>query len=208
MVLKEHGTKEREVKAMKKKIAVIMLASMLAVSATACGESEGASNGERGVNEETEPVYEDLPDSQSLAEQIKAINSNVGGIEAFDESTDPNGNLGRPGEYISKADFEDTRLEQYGEYLVGGTIETFENESDCNNRYKYLKTLQDSSLGILALDQYMYKYDKAIFRIEYDLTPDQAEEYHSQIDTIMEQYQDISTQESDTGEDASSQTEE
>ena len=37
---------------MKKKIAVIMLACMLAVSATACGESEGASNGERGVNEE------------------------------------------------------------------------------------------------------------------------------------------------------------
>ena len=103
-MLKEQGTKEREGKAMKKKIAVIMLACMLAVSATACGESEGASNGERGVNEETEPVYEDLPDSQSLAEQIKAINSNVGGIEAFDESTDPNGNLGRPGEYISKAD--------------------------------------------------------------------------------------------------------
>ena len=64
---------------------------MLAESATACGESEGASNGERGVNEETDPLYEDLPDSQSLAEQIKAINSNVGGIEAFDESTDPNG---------------------------------------------------------------------------------------------------------------------
>ena len=54
----------------------------------------------------------------------------------------------------------------------------------------------------------MYKYDKAIFRIEYDLTPDQAEEYHAQIDTIMEQYQDISTQESDTGEDATSQSEE
>ena len=141
---------------MKNKIAVIMLACMLAVSATACGESGGASNGERGVNEETEPVYEDLPDSQSLAEQIKAINSNVGGIEAFDESTDPNGNLGRPGEYISKADFEDTRLEQYGEYLVGGTIETFENESDCNNRYKYLKTLQDSSLGIPQSNRYHY----------------------------------------------------
>ena len=193
---------------MKKKIATIMLVSMLAVSATACGESEGTSTGGQGANkEETEPVYEDLADSQNLAEQIKAANSNVGEIEAFDESTDPNGNLGRPGEYISKADFEDTRLEQYGEYLVGGTIETFENESDCNNRYEYLKTLQDSSLGMLALDQYMYKYDKAIFRIEYDLTPDQAEEYHEQIDAIMEQYQDISTQESDTGDNTSSQTE-
>lgn len=194
---------------MKRKLLVLMMAGLMSLSAVACGGSEGVSNGGEGaIKEEVEPVYEDLVDSQSLAEQIKAANSNVGEIEAFDESTDPNGNLGRPGEYISKADFEDTRLEQYGEYLVGGTIETFENESDCNDRYEYLKTLQDSSLGMLALDQYMYKYDKAIFRIEYDLTPDQAEEYHEQIDTIMEQYQDISTQESDTGEDASSQTEE
>ena len=130
---------------MKKKIATIMLVSMLAVSATACGGSEGVSNGGEGaIKEEVEPVYEDLVDSQSLAEQIKAANSNVGEIEAFDESTDPNGNLGRPGEYISKADFEDTRLEQYGEYHVGGTIETFENEFDCNDRYEYINTWQDS----------------------------------------------------------------
>lgn len=194
---------------MKKRIVAVMLAGILAVSATACGGSGGASDGGKEATQtEAEPEYEELPDSQNLAEQIKAANSNVGEIEAFDESTDPNGNLGRPGEYISKADFEDTRLDQYGEYYTGGTIETFENESDCDNRYEYLKTMQDSSLGAFGLNQYMYKYDKAIFRIEYDLTPDQAEEYHAQIDTIMEQYQDISTQESDTGEDATSQSEE
>lgn len=179
---------------MKKRIVVVMMAGMLAVSATACGGSEGASaGGQEATQAEAEPEYEELPDSQNLAEQIKEANSNVGEIEVFDESTDPNGNLGRPGEYISKADFEDTRLDQYGEYYTGGTIETFENESDCDNRYEYLKTMQDSSLGAFGLNQYMYKYDKAIFRIEYDLTPDQAEEYHAQIDTIMEQYQDIST---------------
>lgn len=194
---------------MKKRIVAVVLAGTLAVSVTACGGSGGASDGGKEATQtEAEPEYEELPDSQNLAEQIKAANSNVGEIEAFDESTDPNGNLGRPGEYISKADFEDTRLDQYGEYYTGGTIETFENESDCDNRYEYLKTMQDSSLGAFGLNQYMYKYDKAIFRIEYDLTPDQAEEYHAQIDTIMEQYQDISTQESDTGEDATSQSEE
>ena len=194
---------------MKKRIVVVMMAGMLAVSATACGGSEGASaGGQEATQAEAEPEYEELPDSQNLAEQIKEANSNVGEIEVFDETTDPNGNLGRPGEYISKADFEDTRLDQYGEYYTGGTIETFENESDCDNRYEYLKAMQDSSLGAFGLGQYMYKYDKAIFRIEYDLTPDQAEEYHTQIDTIMEQYQDISTQESDTGEDVSTQTEE
>lgn len=194
---------------MKKKMVTILLTLCLACTIGACGESEGTSDGEQEVSQEkTEPTYEELPDSQSLAEQIKAVNSNVGEIEAFDESTDPNENLGRPGEYISKADFEDMRLEQYGEYYIGGTIETFESESDCDNRYEYLKTMQDSSLGAFGLNQYMYKYDKAIFRIEYDLTPDQAEEYHTQIDTIMEQYQDISTQESDTGEDTDSQTEE
>lgn len=194
---------------MKKKMVTIALSLCLCCSLTACGGSGGSSDeGQEAPQEETEPEYEELPDSQSLAEQIKAVNSNVGEIEAFDESTDPNGNLGRPGEYISKADFEDMRLEQYNEYYTGGTIETFENESDCDNRYEYLKAMQDSSLGAFGLNQYMYKYDKAIFRIEYELTPDQAEEYHTQIDTIMEQYQDISTQESDTGEDTDSQTEE
>lgn len=194
---------------LKKKMVTILLALCLAGTMGACGGSGNTSDGgEEAPQEETEPKYEELPDSQSLAEQIKAGNSNVGEIEAFDESTDPNGNLGRPGEYISKADFEDMRLEQYDEYYTGGTIETFENESDCDNRYEYLKAMQDSSLGAFGLNQYMYKYDKAIFRIEYDLTPDQAEEYHRQIDTIMEQYQDISTQKSDTGDDVDSQTEE
>lgn len=194
---------------MKKRILAILLAGMMAMSATACGGSGGTSDrGQTVSQKETEPEYGELPDSQNLAEQIKATNPNVGEIEVFDESTDPNGNLGRPGEYISKADFEDTRLDQYGEYYTGGTIETFENESDCDNRYEYLKAMQDSSLGAFGLGQYMYKYDKAIFRIEYDLTPDQAEEYHAQIDTIMEQYQDISTQESDTGDNTSSQAEE
>lgn len=199
--------REKEGKAMKKKILIVMLASILAVSSTACGGSGAATDKGNSAQNETEPEYKTLPDSQSLAEQIKAVNSNVGEIEAFDESTDPNGNLGRPGEYISKADFEDMRLEQYGEYYTGGTIETFESKSDCDNRYEYLKALQDSSLGAFGVNQYIYKYDTAIFRIEYDLTPDQAEEYHEQIDTIMGQYQDISTQESDTGEEASPESE-
>lgn len=192
---------------MKRKLLVLMMASILAVSSTACGGSGAATDKGNSAQNETEPEYKTLPDSQSLAEQIKAVNSNVGEIEAFDESTDPNGNLGRPGEYISKADFEDMRLEQYGEYYTGGTIETFESKSDCDNRYEYLKALQDSSLGAFGVNQYIYKYDTAIFRIEYDLTPDQAEEYHEQIDTIMGQYQDISTQESDTGEEASPESE-
>ena len=182
---------------MKKILLMFMIVTMISLSAVACSENEDTS---KTSNEE--PTYKELPDSQNIAEQIKASNDNVGEIETFDETTDPNGSLGRPGEYISKADFEDIRLDQYGEYPVGGTIETFENESDCNNRYEYLKTLQDSSLGMLALDQYIYKYDKIIIRLEYDLTPEQAEEYHSQIDTIMAQYQDISTQESDTDESA------
>lgn len=45
---------------MKKKIVAIMLASMLAVSATACGGSEGASDGgQTASQEETEPEYVD-----------------------------------------------------------------------------------------------------------------------------------------------------
>ena len=165
-----------------KKILVIML-SVIIICFTGCGKK-----------------YDPLPNAEELLNQIKKSVSTIGRIEAFDESSDPNGKLGRPGEYISKADFEDTRIDQIGEYLIGGTLETFENSSDCIKRYEYLKSLQDPSLGAFGVTQYIYKYDNVLLRIEYDLTPEQAQEYHARFDEIMSKYQDIKSQKADTSE--------
>lgn len=136
----------------------------------------------------SEPKKKELPSSEILLQELQEKNVNLSEIQVFNEETDPNGNLGRPGNYISKADFADSRLEQVGEYLCGGTIETFSSEDDCQKRYEYLDGFDDPSLGILGLNQYMYKYDKVIFRVSFDLTPEQAEEYKTQMDEIIAQY--------------------
>ncbi len=131
----------------------------------------------------------EVPPAEGLLNELKAKNANLSGIDVFNSSTDPNGKLGRPGYYISKADFADSRVEQVGEYLCGGTLETFSSEADCKNRTAYLNRLNDPSLGFLALNQYVYSYKKVLFRVEYDLTPEQAEEYHQQMNEIMNGYE-------------------
>lgn len=131
----------------------------------------------------------EVPSATALLNELKAKNSNLTGIDAFDSSTDPNGKLGRPGYYISKADFSDARVAQVGQYLCGGTLETFATEEDCKKRTDYLNSMNDPSFGFLALNQYVYSYKKVLFRVEYDLSPEQAEEYHQQMNTIMNGYE-------------------
>lgn len=132
----------------------------------------------------------ELPKAESLLTELKEKNSNLDKIQAFTAETDPNEKLGRPGNYISKADFSDTRLDQEGsEYLVGGTLETFSSKEDCKKRAEYLNKMNDPSIGFLALNQYVYQYDEVLLRVDYDLTPEQADEYKNQFDEIMKQYQ-------------------
>jgi hypothetical protein len=132
----------------------------------------------------------ELPHAEGLLTELKGKNSNLEKIQAFTAETDPNEKLGRPGYYISKADFSDTRLEQEGsEYLVGGTLETFSSKGDCNKRAEYLNKMNDPSIGFLAVNQHIYKYDKVLLRVDYSLTSEQAEEYKIQFDEIMKQYE-------------------
>lgn len=128
-----------------------------------------------------------------ILEELKTKNSNVTEVLVWTEDTDTNGKLGRPNEYTSKADFADSRVEQFAttnaeklEYgLDAGTIEVFETEADCDARYSYLKEFMDPSMGAFGLNQYMYKYKKAIFRVSYDLKPSEAAIYKDQMDEII-----------------------
>ena len=141
----------------------------------------------------TPTPYAEMVDAENLLNQLKEVNTNVGTIIVYTAETDANQLLGRPGYYTSKASFEDLRIEQYdvANDPKGGTVEVFENTEDGDSRYEYLSSMQDPSLGAFGVNQYIYKYDKAIFRISYDITPDEAEVYHSAIDAIMSQYQPV-----------------
>lgn len=150
-----------------RKVASLILSVVMVFSLSACGSSE--------------PKVEVTAESSLISLQEKI--SNVTSIVAYDEETDPNENLGRPGQYIGKADFFDDRMEDTEDNA--GTIEFFSSKSDCNDRYEYLCKLSDPELGVFGVNQYIYKYDLAVFRVSFDLTPTQAEEYKAAMDEIM-----------------------
>lgn len=150
-----------------RKVASLILLVVMVFSLSACGSSE--------------PKVEVTAESSLISLQEKI--SNVTSIVAYDEETDPNENLGRPGQYIGKADFFDDRMEDTEDNA--GTIEFFSSKSDCNDRYEYLCKLSDPELGVFGVNQYIYKYDLAVFRVSFDLTPTQAEEYKAAMDEIM-----------------------
>lgn len=121
-----------------------------------------------------------------ILEKIKEKVPFVDKITVYTTETDPNGALGRPNKYTSKASFSDNRVEQpvqedldgnYKENLVGGTIEVFNNNEDCASRFTYINELQ-KSMPILG-SQYIYQYKNILLRVDGDLTPEQAKNYEN-----------------------------
>jgi hypothetical protein len=102
----------------------------------------------------------------------------IDNIIEYDEETDVNGLLGRPGQYISKVNFADMRCEQYdAEDPVGGTVEVFATSADMHSRKDYIEALQEE-MSILV-DAYIYVSadELGLLRVSFDLTPIEAQEY-------------------------------
>ncbi len=106
-------------------------------------------------------------------------------IVEYTEETDVNGLLGRPGEYTGKVNFADSRLEQFDAAdPTGGSIEVFESEEDMLRRKDYIESIQ-REMPLLG-SQYLYPSPDglALLRVEYDVTPEQAEQYRIAFEEI------------------------
>ncbi len=106
-------------------------------------------------------------------------------IVEYNEETDTNGLLGRPGEYTGKVNFADSRLEQFDAAdPTGGSIEVFESEEDMLRRKDYIESIQ-REMPLLG-SQYLYPSPDglALLRVEYDVTPEQAEQYRIAFEEI------------------------
>ena len=162
---------------MKKFMAILLGSMMICSLLTGCGKSSS----------------KEMPTLDEVYTALQEKVPEMTGYAIFDETNDPNGNLGRPGNYIAKGDFSDERVDEISpEFkeegdisLHAGTIEFFKNKKDCDARSEYLQKMSDPSLGALGVNQYMYKYDLALFRVSFDLTASQAEEYHKAMDEIL-----------------------
>ena len=125
-----------------------------------------------------------------------SVADNVGAIYVFDEEDDPNKQLGRPNQYVSKISWADKRIDPHDfseeneeeindldptEYK-GGTIEGFKNVADLNRRYTYIKNI---TLNAPMLNQYMYKKGLFLMRLDKDFTPSQAKRYEKEFNLAV-----------------------
>ncbi|MBN1461443.1 MAG: hypothetical protein JXA57_18095 [Armatimonadetes bacterium] len=133
---------------------------------------------------ETEPEA-DLPKGPLTSDEIIAAFKDaglpIGTVQVYDANNDPNTLLGRPGQYTAKFNFADTRLEQPEDDVLGGSIESFENETDLQNRVDYVKAITESTP---MFAEYQYTNGLMFLRLDKGLTPDQAAEYDKVFQTL------------------------
>jgi hypothetical protein len=96
----------------------------------------------------------------------------------FDESTDPNGLLGRPNQYVEKMNFKDPRDKKRGGDC---SIEIFRNEQDAKSRKDYTDTIGKSA-AIFA--SYSYLHKNVLVRISFGVVPADADVYRQVLETV------------------------
>ena len=119
--------------------------------------------------------------SDEIVAAFKAAGLPVGTVQVYDAKNDPNTLLGRPGQYTAKFSFADTRLEQPEDDVTGGSIESFANDKDLQNRVKYVKAITESTP---MFAEYEYTNGLMFLRIDKGLTPDQAAAYDKVFQTL------------------------
>jgi len=134
-----------------------------------------------------------IPTEQRTAEQVmRELVVRVGPAQpsvVFTAETDPNGLLGRPGGYTSKATFVDDRIDvsqvvdnQPGAVDLGGSVEVFENAAGARQRADYVEQVTQA---LPAFAEYDYVFGPVLLRVSGQLTPGQAAAYEAALAEIV-----------------------
>ena len=151
-------------------LAILLVVAMLALVA-GCGTASAGAPHTR--------------DAASVVATLKAAGLPIGDSAAYTAATDPNALLGRPGQYVSKVNFWDSRVQRSSPNEItpgdGGSVETFANTTDAAARLKYVTALAASAP---LFNEYDYQVGTVVLRLSHFLTPDQATQYQSELKKI------------------------
>ncbi|GEM_PF-5560634 len=98
----------------------------------------------------------------------------------YDEETDINNQLGRPGCYTSKVNFNDAH---WAEEQKPYTIEAFDNTHDAFKRKVYVEEV--FSQNKILPKQYIYLKGNALVRMPFKLVPKYAKRYEQVLDALL-----------------------
>jgi uncharacterized protein YceK len=121
--------------------------------------------------------------AKDIVDKLKSAGLPIDNIIVYTEDTDENKLLGRPNQYISKANFADTTVKQDNDKSdpLGGTVETFNNADDLKARKDYCESITKSAA---MFAQYYYVNGNYLLRIDHDVSPSNAKKYEKAFSEI------------------------
>lgn len=117
---------------------------------------------------------------------FKAAGIPIGDVTVYTATSDPNALLGRPGQYMAKLNFLDTRLSRQTpgsiEVEDGGSVEVFGSPADAKARYDYVQAVTKGNPLITEYDELQ---GVVLLRLSHRLTPDQAIAYQRVLTAVV-----------------------
>ena len=159
---------------------------LLLIAASACGtktvvvtETVTASPGAENAGTSSG----DSPSAMQIVTELKKAGLPIGKTIEYDEKTDPNDLLGRPGKYTQKVNWADLRLRPpSSDPYSSGTIEVFDSTDDATSRKEYIEALGQA----FSDGWYTFLQGDYLLRVSYDLTPEQAAVYEKALQEILQ----------------------
>lgn len=182
---------------MRMKTAFLGTLTLLALLFTGCSETAGTQKPASTSTTSPATTITPAPGQQQqqqtqrsaadLLAGLKAQQLPIGESVVFTAATDENHLLGRPGQYIGKASWHDTRVEDSGDHGPdlsvddGGSIEVFANAADAQRRFEYVASIASTG-GVFA--EYDYLSGDVLLRLTRFLTPEEANQYRYALNTL------------------------
>jgi hypothetical protein len=127
----------------------------------------------------------DLASAEEVLLGLQAKGIPIGEYIVYTAETDPNQILGRPGQYIGKANFRDATLQPVLAQIdvsEGGTVEVFATVEEAEARRAYV----EETLSVLPLPpEYIYLEGTVLLRLSHRILPDQALLYEAALQEIV-----------------------
>jgi hypothetical protein len=172
--------------------AVLAVAGCLTLAACGGSDQPSAASGATRSSSTTAsttgaaaPSSSAVMDAAAVLAKLKSAGLPITDSATVTEANDGNHLLGRPGQYVSKVAFADSRVGTPIDQAdpgndAGGSIEVFANASDAQARSDYIQQVLEK-LGPMAGTEYHYLSGPVLVRVTGDLPPSAAKEYETAV---------------------------
>lgn len=129
----------------------------------------------------TSPTPEQVPVAISLMQVVEAFEQAqlpVSKAVVYNDKTDPNNLLGRPGQYVEKMNFIDPRDKKR---KTECTVEVFRLAEDARKRKEYIDSLNHIPM---FGGYYTFLHKNVLVRVSFGLVPADAEAYKQALESL------------------------